>query len=100
MTSIPLLAAGLLIVSADILAAQRLMPQQCNDYPFVRTNTPITHRQLAQELAELEAVGYKPSVDEGPNYPEGINRAQERLWRKYEQDCAPRTSSGMTDTRN
>jgi Domain of unknown function (DUF4148) len=92
MTFFTRLAAGLLIVSTSTLAAQGLTPQQCNDYPFVRTTTPATHRQLVQELEELEAVGSNPSVDEGPTYPDGINQAQERLRRKYERDCVAHTT--------
>ena len=93
-------AAVLLVASAGVFAAQGLTPQQCDDYPFVPTKGPITHRQIVQELAELEAVGYQPSIDD-PLYPEGLNEAQRRLWKEYARDCgASHLSTAMTDARN
>ncbi|MBN3786866.1 DUF4148 domain-containing protein [Burkholderia sp. Ac-20353] len=53
------MAAG---AGTGVFAAPTLTLQQCSDYPFVRTQGPVTHRQLINELRELEAVGYDPSA--------------------------------------
>ncbi|MGF6726526.1 hypothetical protein P3T43_005916 [Paraburkholderia sp. GAS41] len=77
----------LLTVSAAGWAAPGLTPQQCNDYPFKRIKTEITHQQLQTELAELEAVGYQPNTD-NVDYPANIVRAEKKLRAEYRQDCA------------
>ena len=79
--TITLLTAG---VSA--FAAPTLTLQQCNDYPFVRLQGPVTHRQLINELKELEAFGYDPLADD-ELYPDNLNMAQRRLWEQYAADC-------------
>jgi hypothetical protein len=42
-------AAVLLTVSAASWASPGLTPQQCNDYPFTRLKTEVTHKQLMNE---------------------------------------------------
>ncbi|MFD1559364.1 DUF4148 domain-containing protein [Paraburkholderia silviterrae] len=79
--TIALLAGG-----ASAFAAPALTLQQCNDYPFVKLTAPVTHRQLINELNELEAFGYDPSGDED-NYPDDLEIAQRRLWAQYAADC-------------
>jgi hypothetical protein len=79
----------LLAASASALAAPTLTPQQCNDYPFVKTQGPLTHRQVIQELKELEAFGYQPTLGNDPYYPDDINAAQALLWKEYARDCTP-----------
>ncbi|CAN7774649.1 MULTISPECIES: DUF4148 domain-containing protein [unclassified Caballeronia] len=81
-----LLFGVLAIASTAAVAAPQLTPQQCNDYPFKQPVGEITHAQLAQELAELEAVGYRPGVDD-PHYPRLINRAEHKLRQEYRRDC-------------
>jgi len=56
-------------------------------YPFVRPQRPVTHRQLVNELEELEALGYDPAVGYDPAYPDNLNRAQRRPWDEYATDC-------------
>jgi hypothetical protein len=73
------------------MAAPGLTPQQCNSYPFVRTNGQVTHAQLMQELAELEAVGYEPGMND-VYYPRAIQRAERKLQAEYRQDCRPAMS--------
>jgi Domain of unknown function (DUF4148) len=79
--------AVLLTVSAAGWASSGLTPQQCNDYPFKKLKTEVTHKQLMTELAELEAVGYQPSSDD-IDYPADIMRAEKKLRAEYRQDCA------------
>jgi Domain of unknown function (DUF4148) len=88
-------AAVLLAASASIMAAPKLTPQECNDYPFAQTNGPLTHHQVMQELAELEAVGYQPAQGEDPDYPGDLEQAQRRLWKEYARDCTPHQSMAM-----
>lgn len=80
--TIALLAAG-----ANAFAAPTLTLQQCNDYPFVRPQGPVTHRQLIKELEELEALGYDPAAGDDPAYPDDLQTAQHRLWDEYAADC-------------
>jgi hypothetical protein len=76
----------LLSVSAAGWAASGLTPQQCNDYPFKRIKTEVTHKQLMTELAELEAVGYQPNNND-VDYPSDIMKAEKKLRAEYRQDC-------------
>ena len=76
-----------LTAGASASATPALTLQQCNDYPFVRPQGPVTHRQLINELRELEANGYDPASGEDPEYPDDINMAQRRLWAQYAAEC-------------
>lgn len=80
------LPVGLMLASACAMASDRLTPHQCNSYPFKPTNGEVTHRDLMRELTELEAVGYRPGVD---NYSLDITDARARLMAKYATDCKP-----------
>ncbi len=71
-------------------AAPRLTQQQCRGYPFVKPAHEITHRQLMNELGELEAVGYTPDAADG-DYPGDVRSAEHRLHVEYRQDCLPAT---------
>jgi hypothetical protein len=84
-----LLCAGLMAVGLAAHAAP-LTPQQCGDYPFVRTSAPVTHRQIVNELAELESVGYQPSAGDDSSYPDDYNDAEQKLMQKYQRDCVAR----------
>ena len=79
-------AAVLLTVSAAGWASPGLTPQQCNDYPFTRLKTEVTHKQLMNELSELEAVGYDPSANDN-YYPSDLMAAQKKLNAEYRRDC-------------
>ncbi|CAN0626128.1 DUF4148 domain-containing protein [Burkholderia multivorans] len=78
---------ALLTTGADAFTAPALTLQQCNDYPFVRLQGPVTHRQLINELEELEAHGYDPATGDDPAYPGNLETAQRRLWDEYAADC-------------
>jgi hypothetical protein len=93
-------AAALLIASASASAEPHLTPQECNDYPFVKPTAPVTHRQLAQELIELEAVGYDPADVGNVEYPRQIDAAEERLWKEYARDCTAPSSMAATGARD
>ena len=88
-------AAALLTVSAAGWASPGLTPQQCNDYPFTRLKTEVTHKQLMNELSELEAVGYDPGANDD-YYPADLMAAEKKLRAEYRRDCA--SSSGMPRT--
>lgn len=88
-------SAILLTVGTAAIAAPQLTPQQCNSYPFRQPVGEVTHSQLMQELAELEAVGYDPWRND-EYYPRDIQRAEKRLHAEYLQDCQssiPRTAT-------
>ncbi|MGF6243879.1 hypothetical protein P3T42_005644 [Paraburkholderia sp. GAS38] len=74
--------------SASAFAAKGLTPQQCNDYPFTPLKAEVTHAQLMQELAELEAVGYDPSEND-EDYPSDLELAEKKLQAEYHADCVP-----------
>ena len=76
-----------LTAASSAFAAPPLTRQQCNDYPFVRPQGPVTHRQLINELKELEANGYDASAGDDSEYPDDLNMAQRRLWKQYAADC-------------
>jgi hypothetical protein len=81
-----LVALSVLVASASAVASPHLTSQQCNDYPFKPLKKEVTHAQLQQELAELEAVGYDPSHDD-IEYPQDLQSAQRRLSKEYARDC-------------
>ncbi|QBR01412.1 DUF4148 domain-containing protein [Paraburkholderia pallida] len=81
------LFALLSLLASPAFASAKLTPQQCQDYPFVRTKHPVTHQQLQNELKELEAVGYYPEDDD--DYPQELQAAEQRLQAKYRADCLP-----------
>ncbi|MFK4444076.1 hypothetical protein ABH944_004683 [Caballeronia udeis] len=81
-----LVLSQLLIVSTASMAEGTLTAQQCNDYPFVHTQGPVTHAQVMNELYELEAAGYDASAPNAP-YPDNLNDAQNRLSAEYARDC-------------
>jgi hypothetical protein len=78
----------LTLCSASAFAAKGLTPQECNDYPFMPLKAEVTHAQLQQELAELEAVGYNPSEDD-EYYPSDLELADKKLQAEYRADCVP-----------
>ncbi|WP_321884027.1 DUF4148 domain-containing protein [Burkholderia cepacia] len=80
--------AALLVVNVSAHAAPKLTSAQCNDYPFVHTKGPVSHKQLINELTELEAVGYNPSSGDESSYPDDIDSAQARLMQQYQKDCS------------
>lgn len=91
------LLALLMTVSASVMAAPHLTPQQCNDYPFTPLKGEVTHAQLQQELGELEAVGYSPSQDD-EEYPEALRTAQKKVRAEYRRDCT--STAAMTGTQS
>jgi hypothetical protein len=86
------ISAVFLVGSASAIAAQKLTPQECNDYPFVPVNGRVTPTQLERELSELESVGYRPGADDDYYDEDGIpdlQQAEKLLRAKYVADCAP-----------
>ncbi|MGA7778881.1 MAG: DUF4148 domain-containing protein [Paraburkholderia sp.] len=83
-------SAFLLATATTALAAPRLTPQQCNDYPFKQPVGEVTHAQLQQELAELEAVGYDPGAND-VYYPRELRSAERKLRTEYRHDCGTRS---------
>lgn len=84
-----LLASLLLIGSASAMAAPGLTQKQCNDYPFTKTKGEVTHKQLMRELGELESVGYQPSDGDDSDYPNDLDKAEQKLQAEYRADCLP-----------
>jgi phosphoribosyl 1,2-cyclic phosphodiesterase len=78
--------ALLFVAAAPAFASSRLTPQQCNDYPFTKLTRPVTHKQLVNELSELESVVYDPAAGD-IYYPTDLQDAEQRLQAKYQQDC-------------
>jgi hypothetical protein len=97
LTSKSALLAVLFTVSASVMAAPHLTPQECNDYPFKPLKTEVTHAQLQQELAELEAVGYSPSEND-MEYPNDLQRAENKVHAEYRRDCAASTTMSTTQS--
>lgn len=91
MNKIAKLAAVALLASLAVpaFAAPGLTPKQCNDYPFAKLRKPVTHRQLVNELVELEAVGYDPATSDDDDYPTDLQQAEAKLQTEYRQDCLP-----------
>lgn len=81
-----IVSAFLLVSATTALAAPRLTPQQCNDFPFKQPVGEITHAQLIQELSELEAVGYDPGIND-VYYPRDLQAAERKLRTEYRHDC-------------
>ncbi|HKT98206.1 MAG TPA: DUF4148 domain-containing protein [Paraburkholderia sp.] len=92
--------ALLSFVAAPAFASAKLTPQQCQDYPFVRTSHPVTHQQLQNELGELEAVGYNPFDSDDDDYPQDLQAAEHRLQEKYRADCLPSAGRTVADRSN
>lgn len=84
-----LLATLLLIGSASAMAAPGLTQKQCNDYPFKQMKGEVTHKQLMRELGELEAVGYQPGSGDESDYPNELEKAEQKLQAEYRADCLP-----------
>ncbi|WP_395064347.1 DUF4148 domain-containing protein [Paraburkholderia silvatlantica] len=82
--------ALLATLAIPAFASTKLTPQQCHDYPFVRTGKP-THQQLINELSELESVGYEPAMSDNNDYPHDLHVAERKLLAEYRKDC---TSQG------
>ncbi|MFM0070682.1 DUF4148 domain-containing protein [Paraburkholderia sediminicola] len=87
----------LLIGSASAMASPALTQQQCNDYPFRQLKGEVTHKQLMNELGELEAVGYSPSNDDD-EYPSDLQQAERKLQAEYRADCMPAAHASTTAT--
>ncbi|RFU48127.1 DUF4148 domain-containing protein [Paraburkholderia sp. DHOC27] len=88
LTTRTVLMALMLAGSTSAMAAPHLTPHQCNSYPFKPLKGEVTHKQLMRELAELEAQGYMPGVDNA-DYPADIEAAQAKLQAQYRADCLP-----------
>jgi hypothetical protein len=88
---------ALMMASACAMASDRLTPHQCNSYPFKTMHTQVTHRDLMRELTELEAVGYRPGVD---NYALDITDARARLMAKYSTDCKHNQATSVASPDN
>ena len=67
--------------AADLHLSQK----QCNEYPF-KPATHITQRGLRRELAELEAVGYRPAQSD-VYYPDDVQQAEQKLRAVNRRDC-------------
>jgi hypothetical protein len=92
--------ALLALVALPAFASSKLTPQQCNDYPFVPMTHAVTHRQLINELIELESVGYNPAKVDDADYPSDLQAAERRLQVKYGRDCKPMANNGTTSDAN
>lgn len=90
-----LLSSTLLAVSTSALAVAPLTPQECNAYPFVQTNGPITRKDVMRKLALLESVGFSPAIGEAEDYPHNVLRAQAKLNAKFIADCGPVQAPGQ-----
>lgn len=88
LTTRTVLAALMLAGSASAMAAPHLTQRECNGYPFTPLKSEVTHKQLMRELAELEAQGYNPGVDDA-SYPANLETAQAKLMAQYRTDCLP-----------
>lgn len=95
LTTRTILAALMLAGSASAMAAPRLTQHECNGYPFMPLKGEVTHKQLMRELAELEAQGYDPGVDDA-TYPDNLEAAQAKLMAQYRADCLPAKAFNST----
>lgn len=82
-----LVAFSIALSCGPAMAAPQLTQSECHDYPFVPLKHEVTHKQLMEELSELEAVGYQPAADEN-DYPQDLNVAEAKLRKEYRQECA------------
>ncbi len=77
----------LAVSSTCCFASLHLTPHQCNSYPLAKSTTGnVTRADMNRELVELEAIGYRPGVD---NYSLDISQARDRLRAEYRKDCTP-----------
>jgi hypothetical protein len=86
---------ALALTSASALASPHLTSAECHDYPFAPLKHTVTHKQLIQELSELEAVGYQPSSDDN-YYPDQLDTAEAKLHAEYRHDCLPAQVAGTS----
>jgi len=91
--SAALITFSLALTSASALAAPSLTAAECHDYPFIKLQHTVTHKQLMQELSELEAVGYQPTSDDN-DYPSELETAEAKLHREFRHDCMPAQVAG------
>ncbi|MDR5755391.1 DUF4148 domain-containing protein [Caballeronia sp. LZ035] len=89
MKHVPAFLGGLALALASfsaIAATPHLTQAECHDYPFAKLTKEVTHRQLMQEMSELEAVGYEPSGDDA-DYPHDLHVAERKLHQEFKRDC-------------
>jgi hypothetical protein len=91
--SAALIVASLALTSASAFAAPSLTQAECHDYPFTPLKHTVTHKQLMQELSELEAVGYQPTSDDN-EYPDDLQSAEAKLHQEFRHDCMPAQVAG------
>ncbi|MEA3113825.1 MAG: hypothetical protein QOG58_3624 [Caballeronia sp.] len=91
--SAALIMLSLALTSASALAAPSLTQAECHDYPFTPLKHTVTHKQLMQELSELEAVGYQPTADD-VEYPDNLQTAEAKLHQEFRHDCMPAQVAG------
>ncbi|CAN7625073.1 DUF4148 domain-containing protein [Caballeronia sp. 15715] len=91
--SAALITLSLALTSASALAAPSLTQAECHDYPFTPLKHTVTHKQLMQELSELEAVGYQPTSDDN-EYPDQLQTAESKLHQEYRRDCVQAQVAG------
>ena len=91
--SAALITLSLAFTSASALAAPSLTQAECHDYPFTPLKHTVTHKQLMQELSELEAVGYQPTADDN-EYPDNLQTAEAKLHQEFRHDCMPAQVAG------
>ena len=84
--------------STCAFASTHLTAHQCNSYPFIKpASGDITRADMNRELAELEAMGYRPSLD---NYSLDISQARAQLKAEYRKDCAPNRPTASVPSTN
>ncbi|WP_084688141.1 DUF4148 domain-containing protein [Paraburkholderia oxyphila] len=81
------ICALLSILACPAFASSKLTSQQCRDYPFVRSAQPPSHKQLENEISELESVGYNPATGDDNEYPLDLQSAEHKLQAKFRHDC-------------
>jgi hypothetical protein len=89
MKHVPAVLGGLILAFASLsanAATTHLTQAECHDYPFTKLTHEVTHKQLMQEMSELEAVGYQPTGSEN-DYPHDLNVAERKLHKEYQRDC-------------
>jgi Domain of unknown function (DUF4148) len=91
--SVAMVTFSLAFASASAFAAPTLTQAACHDYPFTPLKHTVTHKQLMQELSELEAVGYQPTSDDS-KYPNDLETAEAKLHQKFRHDCMPAQVAG------
>jgi hypothetical protein len=91
--SAALITFSIALASASAFADPSLTQAECHDYPFTPLKHTVTHKQLMQELSELEAVGYQPTSDDN-EYPSDLQAAEARLQQEFRHDCMPAQVAG------